>query len=85
MDLYLLQDLAVNASNPSEFLSKYKEASSLGIQTLGPMMGVLHAMASDPMAKTHFSATTAKSSEAADFQALKERLLQQVPKIPHLN
>ena len=51
------------------------------MSNLAPMIEVLHGLGSDPMAKRHFSMSRVSNgtqSATSDYQALKEKLLQQV-------
>ncbi len=87
-----LQEVASGASKPREFVDKYRAAAAQGTQNLAPMAEVLQGICADQVTREHFSSggknktgsaaapSTTASGGVKDFQALKEKLLQQVNK-----
>ncbi len=81
-----LQEAASMSTKPREFVDKYKAAAAQSTQNLAPMVEVLHGICLDSETRAHFSSAAGRDRSGisigggglTDFQALKEKLLQQV-------
>ena len=65
------------SSNSQDFMNKFKDAASENCQNLAPMLQLLHGIASQETTKKYLASKVIQQ-EAGGFQALKEKLLQQV-------
>jgi hypothetical protein len=74
---YRFQELASISINSQDFTNKYKDAALENCQNLAPMLELLHGIASQEMTKKYLASKVIQQ-EAGGFQALKEKLLQQV-------